>query len=107
MIYIDMYIFTDNIQFSIFRNFSNTKKIVKKDEIVFPVCYSSAQKLNYVRNLTCIFIEEYSIKYFKVNIGNLDKNQEVDILLNEMKDAIKMEGVLEELFISRGVKPWK
>ena len=107
MIYIDMYIFTENIQFSIFRNFSNTKKIVKKDEIVFPACYSTAQKLNYVRNLTCIFIEEYSIKYFKVNIGNLDNNQEVDRLLNEMKDAIKMEGVLEELFISRGVKPWK
>ncbi len=107
MIYIDMYIFTDKIQFSIFSSFSNNKKIIKKNEIVFPSCYYTAQKLNYVRNLTSIFIEEYDIKYSKVDIGDLDNNGDVEILLDEMKEAIKMEGVLEELFISRGVETWK
>mgnify|MGYP000591788484 CR=1 FL=1 len=33
MIYIDMDILTDKIQFSIFRYFSNTKKVIRRDEI--------------------------------------------------------------------------
>lgn len=45
MIYIDMDILTDKIQFSIFRYFSNTKKVIRRDEIVLPRCYNTTQKL--------------------------------------------------------------
>ena len=107
MIYIDMYILKEKIQFSIFRVFSDNKKIIKKDEIFLPSCYSTAQKLNYARNLVSIFIEEYSIMYYRIHIGNLDNNEDVNHILDDMKEAIKMEGVLEEVFISRGVEKWK
>ena len=105
MIYIDMDILTDKIQFSIFRYFSNTKKVIRIDEIVLPRCYNTAQKLNYVRNLVSIFIEEDNIKYYKIHIGDLENNEDVKKILDDMEEAIKMEG--EELFISRGVEKWK
>ena len=107
MIYIDMDILTDKIQFSIFRYFSNTKKVIRRDEIVLPRCYNTAQKLNYVRNLVSIFIEEDNIKYYKIHIGDLENNEDIKKILADMEEAIKMEGVLEELFISRGVEKWK
>ena len=107
MIYIDMDILTDKIQFSIFRYFSNTKNVIRRDEIVLPRCYNTAQKLNYVRNLVSIFIEEDNIKYYKIHIGDLENNEDVKKILDDMEEAIKMEGVLEELFISRGVEKWK
>ena len=107
MIYIDIDILTDKIQFSIFRYFSNTKKVIRRDEIVLPRCYNTAQKLNYVRNLVSIFIEEDNIKYYKIHIGDLENNEDVKKILDDMEEAIKMEGVLEELFISRGVEKWK
>ena len=107
MIYIDMDILTDKLQFSICRYFSNTKKVIRRDEIVLPRCYNTAQKLNYVRNLVSIFIEEDNIKYYKIHIGDLENNEDVKKILDDMEKAIKMEGVLEELFISRGVEKWK
>lgn len=107
MVYIDMNIISDKIEFSIFRNFSNNKKIIKQNEIIFPVCYSSGQRLSYIRYLIGSFIEQYSIKYYKVNIGNLDRNEDIKILIDEMREVVKIEGVLEELFISRGVEIWR
>ena len=84
MIYIDMDILTDKIQFSIFRYFSNTKKVIRRDEIVLPRCYNTAQKLNYVRNLVSIFIEEDNIKYYKIHIGDLENNEDVKKILDEL-----------------------
>lgn len=107
MAYIDMNILSDKIEFSIFRNFSNNKKILKRNEIIFPACYSSAERLNYIRNLMGSFIEQYSIEYYKINIGNLDRNEDIKILIDEMREVIKIEGVLEELFLSKGVKTWR
>ena len=54
-----------------------------------------------------IFIEEDNIKYYKIHIGDLENNEDVKKILDDMEEAIKMEGVLEELFISRGVEKWK
>ena len=105
MVYIDMNILSDKIEFSIFRNFSNNKKVLKRNEIIFPICYSNPQRLNYIRNLMGSFIEQYNIECYKVNIGNLDRNE--DIKIDEMREVVKIEGVLEELFISKGVKTWR
>lgn len=109
MIYIDMYIINDKIKFNIFRNFSNNKKIIKKNELVLPNSYSTAQKLNYIRNLTNIFIDEYGIKYYKVDIGDFRESYDVEAkdFCDKITNSIKMEGVLEELFLSRGVRVWR
>ena len=87
MVYIDINILSDKIEFSIFRNFSNNKKILKRNEIIFPICYSSPQRLN--------------------DIGNLDRDEDIKVLIDEMREVVKIEGVLEELFISKGVKTWR
>ncbi|MGN1033626.1 MAG: hypothetical protein ACI4PU_09150 [Intestinibacter sp.] len=109
MIYIDMYINSEKIEFNIFRNFANNKKIIKRNELVLPNCYSTAQKLNYIRNLTSIFIDEYGIKYYKVDIGSFRDSYDVESkdFCDKITNSIKIEGVLEELFLSRGVKLWK
>lgn len=107
MVYIYMNIISDKIEFDIFRNFSNNKKLLKKNEIIFPVCYSKGQRLSYIKNLMGSFIEQYSIKYYKINLGNLDKSKDIKMLTNEVREVIKIEGVLEELFISRGVEAWR
>ena len=107
MVYIDINILSDKIEFSIFRNFSNNKKILKRNEIIFPICYSSPQRLNYIRNLMGSFIEEYNIGHYKVNIGNLDRDEDIKVLIDEMREVVKIEGVLEELFISKGAKTWR
>ena len=96
MVYIDINILSDKIEFSIFRNFSNNKKILKRNEIIFPICYSSPQRLNYIRNLMGSFIEEYNIGHYKVNIGNLDRDEDIKVLIDEMREVVKIEGVLEE-----------
>ena len=96
MVYIYVHIFADKLEFDIFRNFLSSKSTIKKNEIVFPSCYSIGEKLNYVRNLTDVFIDKYNIKYFKVETNG-----------HEVIDSIKIEGVLDELFQSRGVKLWK
>lgn len=104
MVYVHIYIFVDKLEFNIFRNFSNNKNTIKKNEIVFPSCYSIGEKLNYIRNLTNIFVDKYNINYFKVEINNILENKKID---EECIDSIKMEGVLDELFQSKGVKLWK
>ena len=77
------------------------------NEIIFPICYSSPQRLNYIRNLMGSFIEEYNIGHYKVNIGNLNRDEDIKVLIDEMREVVKIEGVLEELFISKGVKTWR
>ena len=44
MVYIDINILSDKIEFSIFRNFSNNKKILKRNEIIFPITERAVQK---------------------------------------------------------------
>ena len=109
MIYIDMYINSGRIEYNIFRNFANNKKIIKRNELVLPDSYSTAQKLNYIRTLANIFIEEYGIKYYRVDIGDFRESYDVGAndFCDKITNSIKMEGVLEELFLSRGVKIWK
>ena len=88
MVYIDINILSDKIEFSIFRNFSNNKKILKRNEIIFPICYSSPQRLNYIRNLMGSFIEEYNIGHYKVNIGNLDKDEDIKDIISKLTDEM-------------------
>ena len=94
MVYIDVYILDDRMKFKILRGAT----VIRENEIAFPACYSTAQKLNYIRNLVEIFINEYKISSFKVKINDLN---------NDTTDSIKIEGVLEELFLSRGVQLWR
>ena len=91
MVYIDINILSDKIEFSIFRNFSNNKKILKRNEIIFPICYSSPQRLNYIRNLMGSFIEEYNIGHYKVNIGNLDRDEDIKVLIDEMREVRELK----------------
>ena len=109
MIYIDMYINGGKVEFNIFRSFANNKKIIKRNELVLPNSYSTAQKLNYIRNLTNIFIDEYDIKYYKVDIGDFRESHDIEAkdFCDKITNSIKMQGVLEELFLSRGVMVWK
>lgn len=116
IVYIDISILSDKIEFSIFRNIFNKKKTLKKNEIIFPISYSKEQRLGYVRNIVKILIEEYDIKYYNTNIGNLNQNANaknlsktkgLENIIEEMTEAIKIQGVLEELFISEDIRKWK
>ena len=79
-------IFEDKINFNIVDYENKEKRKIKEDEIIVPLSFSMGDKLYYV----------------------LAYNMEVDSDIGiEIVDAVKMEGVLEELFSCKGVVLWK
>ena len=96
-IYVNIYI--DKIKFYIVYYDKNKKKVIKDDEIILPVSFSMGDKLYYIKKLISTIIDQYNIEMYKLEIDN-----DVGV---EIIDAVKIEGVLEELFSSKGVMLWK
>lgn len=99
MVFIDIKIYIDIIEFEIFKK--SDEKIIKinKDNIIIPKSFSSGEQLKYIRKILASIIKQYSVKNAFLNI---DENLDVDII-----NIVKIEGVIEELLASYGVSKWK
>lgn len=99
MVFIDIKIYMDIIEFEIFKK--SDEKIIKinKDNIIIPKSFSSGEQLKYIRKILASIIKQYSVKNAFLNI---DENLDVDII-----NIVKIEGVIEELLASYGVSKWK
>lgn len=99
MVFIDIKIYIDTIEFEILKK--SDEKIIKinKDNIIIPKSFSSGEQLKYIRKILASIIKQYSVKNAFLNI---DENLDVDII-----NIVKIEGVIEELLASYGVSKWK
>ena len=96
-IYVNIYI--DKVKFYIVYYEKKEKRKIKDDEIILPISFSIGDKLFYIKKLISTVIDQYNIETYNLEVDN-------DIGV-EIVDAVKMEGVLEELFSSKGVILWK
>lgn len=96
-IYVNIYV--DKVKFYIVYYEQNKKRIIKDDEIILPISFNLGDKLYYIKKLISTIIDQYNIETYNLEIDN-------DIGV-EIVDVVKMEGVLEELFSSKGVILWK
>ncbi|MDK2562746.1 hypothetical protein QOZ84_04220 [Romboutsia sedimentorum] len=95
MIFIDINIFIDKLEFNIFELTSNNRKEIIRDEIIIPKSFDIGNKLNYLRKFMKMLINQYNIKKAYINI---EDSIGVDIV-----DIVKIEGIVEEVFSNRGV----
>jgi hypothetical protein len=95
MIFIDINIFIDKLEFNIFELTSNSRKDIIRDEIIIPKSFDIGNKLNYLRKFMKMLINQYNIKKAYINI---EDSIGVDIV-----DIVKIEGIVEEVFSNRGV----
>lgn len=96
-IYVNIY--TDKVKFYIVYYDQNEKRKIKDDEIILPISFSMGDKLYYIKKIISTIINQYNIETYCLEV---DSDIGVEIV-----DAVKMEGVLEELFSSKGVMLWK
>ncbi|MEG1310386.1 MAG: hypothetical protein RR942_16115 [Romboutsia sp.] len=99
MIFIDINIFIDRIEFNIFDLKQQQKKDILQDKILVPKSFNIGDKLNYIRKYMVILIKQYKIEKAYVNIE--------DGIGIEVIDIVKMEGIVEELLSNCGVKKCK
>ncbi|WP_322395964.1 hypothetical protein, partial [Clostridium perfringens] len=92
-------IYTDKVKLYIVYYDQNEKRKIKDDEIILPISFSMGDKLYYIKKIISTIINQYSIETYCLEV---DSDIGVEIV-----DAVKMEGVLEELFSSKGVMLWK
>ncbi|MBN9647374.1 hypothetical protein J0L31_10275 [Terrisporobacter glycolicus] len=96
-IYVNIY--TDKVKFYIVYYDQSENRQIKDDEIILPISFSMGDKLYYIKKIISTIINQYNIESYCLEV---DRDIGVEIV-----DAVKMEGVLEELFSSKGVMLWK
>ncbi|WP_434798954.1 hypothetical protein [Terrisporobacter vanillatitrophus] len=96
-IYVNIY--TDKVKFYIVYYDQSDKRKIKDDEIILPISFNMGDKLYYIKKIISTIINQYNIESYCLEV---DSDIGVEIV-----DAVKMEGVLEELFSSKGVMLWK
>ena len=96
-IYINVYV--DKIKFYIVYFEKNERRQIKEGEIILPASFSMGDRLYYIKKIISTISDQYSIEAYNLAVDN-------DIGV-EIVDAVKIEGVLEELFSSKGVILWK
>ncbi|MDU4860472.1 MAG: hypothetical protein E6356_00535 [Terrisporobacter othiniensis] len=96
-IYVNIY--TDKVKFYIVYYDQSERRQIKNDEIILPISFSMGDKLYYIKKIISTIIKQYNIESYCLEV---DSDIGVDIV-----EAVKMEGVLEELFSSKGVMLWK
>ena len=97
MIHIYVNIFEDKVDFMEYGKREIYK--IKENEIILPISFSIGDKLSYIKKIISVIIEQYNIETYSMEI---DKDIGIGII-----EAVKMEGVLEELFSCKGVMLWK
>ncbi|WP_042275499.1 hypothetical protein [Faecalimicrobium dakarense] len=95
MVFIDINIFIDKIEFNIFE-YEYEKKDILQDKIIVPKSFNIGDKLNYIRKFMVRLIKQYKIEKAYMNIE--------DDLGIEAINIVKMEGVLDELLSNCGVE---
>ncbi|MGL5330777.1 MAG: hypothetical protein ACRDD7_16025 [Peptostreptococcaceae bacterium] len=89
-------IFINRIEFGIYRANNDRTKYILEDEIIIPKSFSIGERLSYIRKMISILVKEYGVRkaymYVEEDIG-------VEII-----EAVKVEGIIEELFSSCGVE---
>lgn len=96
-IYINIFVNKIEIYVSDCKN--DEKYKVKHEVILLPVSFDMGDKLYYIKKIISVIINQYDIKFYKINI-----DEDVG---KEIVDAVKIEGVLEELFSCKGVELWR
>lgn len=96
---IHIIIFVDRLHLSITNYIDNKKITIKNEEVIFPASFNIGDRLNYIKKIVSMMIDSCEIDEYKVE---LDKDIGVEII-----DAVKIEGVLEELFSCKGVRLWR
>ena len=99
MIHIYVNIFEDKVDFPIMEYGKREIYKIKENEIILPISFSIGDKLSYIKKIISVIIEQYNIETYSMEI---DKDIGIGII-----EAVKMEGVLEELFSCKGVMLWK
>ena len=99
MNYIYMKVFANELKLYIY-NCNKTEKIkIKESEIILPVSFSIGDKLYYIKRMIGAIIDQYNVELYNIE---LDNDIGLDII-----EAVKVEGLLEELFSCKGVRLWK
>lgn len=96
MTYMDINIFIDKIEFTIFKVENEGKKDILKDKVIVPKSFDMGDKLNYIRKFMVRIIKQYNIE--KANMS-IEDSIGIDVI-----NIVKMEGVVEELLSNCGVK---
>ncbi len=96
MIFMDIDIFIDKIEFNIFKLQDQNKIDIIKDKIIIPKSFDIGNKLNYLRKFIVTLVNQHSIKKSHINI---DDSIGIDII-----NIVKIEAVIEELLSNCGVK---
>ena len=96
MIFMDIDIFIDKIEFNVFKLQDQNKMDIIKDKIIIPKSFDIGNKLNYLRKFIVTLVNQHSIKKSHINV---EDSIGIDII-----DIVKIEGVIEELFSNCGVK---
>ena len=89
-------IFINKIEFGIYKIINQKTKYILKDEIVIPKSFSVGERLSYIRKMISVLVKEYGVRKAYMNI-------EGDIGI-EIIEAVKVEGIIEELFSICGVE---
>lgn len=92
-------IYEDRIEFYIAYNERNKSRQIKNNEIILPVSFTMGDRLYYIKKMISSVIDQYNVQAYNLEI---DSDMGLEIV-----DAVKVEGVLEELFSSKGVMLWK
>ncbi|MGL4913154.1 MAG: hypothetical protein ACRC3Y_12075 [Romboutsia sp.] len=96
MIFMNIYVFIDKVEFKIFKLENNEKIEFIKDKIIIPKSFEMGDKLNYIRKFIITLINKYNVKKSNITVE--------DAIGIDIIDIVKMEGVIEEVFSNCGVK---
>ncbi len=92
-------IFVDKIEINVVDYENDRSHKVKHDMILLPISFGMGDKLSYIKKLISVIIDQYDVKFYTLNID--------EDIGKEIVDAVKIEGVLEELFSCKGVELWR
>ena len=96
-IYINIYV--DKIKFYIVYLEKSEQRKIKDDEIILPASFCMGDRLYYIKKIIDTISNQYSIETYNIQV-----DEDIGI---EIVESVKIEGILEELFSSKGVILWK
>ena len=96
MVFMNIYIFIDKVEFKIFKLENNENREFIKNKIIIPKSFEMGDKLNYLRKFIITLINKYDVKKSNITVE--------DAIGIDIIDIVKIEGVIEEVFSNCGVK---
>lgn len=93
---ININIFINKIEFGVYKIINEKNKYILEDEIIIPKSFNIGERLSYIRKMISVLLKEYGVRKAYMYL-------EEDVGL-EIIEAVKVEGIIEELFSSCGVE---